>query len=213
MRWLSCHPIDQIIYLVSIPYLAMFTLVKEYTNYLLSACFIEHWDNLAHTQKYFLGMVTNTFCWYNWFSGDNADCNISDVAIMFYRFTCTCGHYPGPDHTAVTALYCCYYCWWCWWVRSMLERSEGGFPDCQQLPSCEEDSCHDFHHSSSSSSPFASSWSPSSSSWSSFALSFPLSRKWPNWRISQPILGLQCNEMFALVPCISASWCIFVDPS
>ena len=35
LHWLSFY-LDQIIYLASIPVLAMFTLVKEYTNYLLS---------------------------------------------------------------------------------------------------------------------------------------------------------------------------------
>ena len=37
-----CYHVDSIIYLVSIPILAMFTLVTEYTNYLLHRCFIRY---------------------------------------------------------------------------------------------------------------------------------------------------------------------------
>ena len=41
-----CYHVDSIIYLVSIPILAMFTLVTEYTNYLLYWCFIRYKEAL-----------------------------------------------------------------------------------------------------------------------------------------------------------------------
>ena len=160
-----CYHVDSIIYLVSIPILAMFTLVTEYTNYLLYWCFIRykealHWwmSTSIKARGVFEGTIIQQIRVY---LGSTVVAYWYVYNKVYQKYSTVGGNRVCPAAARL-------------WVKSM-GKGQRGFPKRHQLyKNCFHTcpSCHD-----SSTSPY--SWHPSAKSWALLRSNWRAQRVFP----------------------------------